>query len=104
MQYVAIPTDGGAYLAHFGRARSMAVFGVDNGEVSSREDRINPDPDHLDPAHHRVMLHLVRGCDVVVASHIGPPMVMSLTQRGVRVLGAPHESVEANLQAYLRFL
>jgi len=104
VQQVAIPTDGGPYLANFGRARTIAVFRVDSGAVLSREDRINPDPDHLDPAHHGVMLDLVRGCNVVIASHIGPPMVTSLTHRGVRVLGAPHERVEATLQAYLRSL
>jgi predicted Fe-Mo cluster-binding NifX family protein len=104
MHYVAIPTDGGAYLAHFGRALSMAVFGIDGDQVSSRDDRINPDPEHLDPAHHRVMLDLVRGCEVVIAAHVGPAMVTSLTRRGVRVLGAPYESVESTIQAYLRSL
>jgi predicted Fe-Mo cluster-binding NifX family protein len=104
MQYVAIPTEGGAYPSHFGRAHSMAVFGIDGDQVSSREDRDNPDPEHLDPAHHRVMLDLVRGCDVVIAAHIGPAMVTTLTRRGVRVLVAPYESVEFTIQAYLRSL
>jgi hypothetical protein len=65
IQYIAIPTDGGAYLAHFGRAHSMAVFGIQNGQVVSREDRLDTDPEYLDQAHHRVMLDLVRGCQVV---------------------------------------
>jgi predicted Fe-Mo cluster-binding NifX family protein len=102
VQYVAIPTDGGQYLAHFGRAHTMAVFGVRDGEVVSREDRLNPDPDHLDPAHHRVMLDLVHGCHVVIAAHIGPAMVASLARVGIQVLGAPTESVEGALDAYLR--
>src|SRR5579859_164747 len=102
MQYVAIPTDGGPYLAHFGRARSMAVFGVQEAKVISREDRVNPDPDHLDPAHHRVMMDLVQGCQVVIAAHIGPPMLASLTHEGVQVLGSPTESVEGAIEAYLR--
>jgi predicted Fe-Mo cluster-binding NifX family protein len=46
----------------------------------------------VDPAHHRLMLDLVRGCDVVIASHIGPPMFMSLRHRGTEVLGAPSEA------------
>jgi predicted Fe-Mo cluster-binding NifX family protein len=104
MQYVAIPTDGGAYLAHFGRARSMAIIGVQEAKVISREDRVNPDPDHLDPAHHRVMMDLVQGCQVVIAAHIGPPMVVSLTHLGVQVLGSPTESVEGAIEAYLRSL
>ncbi len=104
LHYVAIPTDGGQYLAHFGRARAMAVFGVEDGHVVSREDRPNPDPEHLDPAHHRVMLDLVRGCQVVIAAHIGPPMVASLTHLRIQVLGAPTESVEGALGAYLRAL
>ena len=104
MQYVAIPTDGGAYLAHFGRAKCMAVFGIQDGQVSSREDRLNPDPEHLDPAHHRVMLDLVRGCQVVIAGHLGPPMVTSLLHLGMVVLGAPTQSVDGALQAYLRSL
>ena len=102
LQYVAIPTDGEACLAHFGRAHSMAVFGVHNGQVVSREDHLNPDPEHLDPAHHRVMMDLVRDCQVVIAAHIGPPMVASLTHLGIQVFGAPTESVEEALGAYLR--
>ena len=104
VQYIAIPTDGGQYLAHFGRARTMAVFGVQDGQVISREDRVNPDPEHLDPAHHRVMLDLVRGCQVVIAAHMGPPMLASLTHLGIQVLGAPTESVEGALGAYVRSL
>ena len=102
IQYVAIPTDRAGYLAHFGRAYSVAVFGIQNGQVVSREERVNPDPEHLDPAHHRVMLDLVRGCQVVIAAHIGPPMVASLTHLGIDVLGAPTESVEGPVAAYLR--
>ena len=102
--YVAIPSDGGAYLAHFGRAQSMAVFGVQDGQVISREDRVNPDPEHLDPAHHRVMLDLVRGCQVVIAAHLGPPMVASLQHLGIQVLRAPTESVDGALAAYLSSL
>jgi len=104
VQYVALPTDGGRYLARFGRARSMAIFGIADGQIISREDRLNPDPDHLDPAHHRVMLDLVRGCQVVIAAHIGPPMVASLTHLGYQLLGAPSEFVDAALGAYLRSL
>jgi predicted Fe-Mo cluster-binding NifX family protein len=50
------------------------------------------------------MLDLVRGCEVVIAAHIGAPMVASLTQLGVRVLGTPTESVGGAIQAYLRSL
>ncbi len=42
VQYVAILTDGGAYPAHFGRAKRVAVFGIQDGHVSSREDRLDP--------------------------------------------------------------
>ncbi len=80
------------------------MFGIRDRQVSSREDRLNPDPEHVDPAHHRVMLDLVRGCQVVIAGHIGPPMVTSLVQMGVQVLGAPTESVDGVIQAYLRSL
>lgn len=102
MQKVAIPTDDGRTLAHFGRAKTMAVFTVDGGQVVGREDRRNPDPDHQDPAHHKVMMNLVAGCDVVIATHMGPPMVASLVKVGTEVLVAPSEDVEQSLQAYLR--
>jgi predicted Fe-Mo cluster-binding NifX family protein len=82
----------------------MAVFGIHDGQVSSREDRLSPDPEHLDPAHHRLMLDLVRGCQVVIAAHIGPPMVASLVHLGVQVLGAPTESIDGAIEAYLRSL
>jgi predicted Fe-Mo cluster-binding NifX family protein len=102
VQYVAIPTDdGGVNLAHFGRASVMAVFAVENGQIVSRHDRVNPDPEHLDPAHHRVMLDLVRDCRVVIAAHIGTPMIASLTRLDIRVLGAPSESVDRVMEAYL---
>jgi predicted Fe-Mo cluster-binding NifX family protein len=104
VHYVAIPTDGGAYLAHFGRARTMAVVAIQDAQVISREDRVNPDPDHLDPAHHRVMLNLVRGCQVVITAHIGPPMVASLRHQSVQVLASPSESVDGAIEAYLRSL
>ena len=107
MELVAIPNDGGRHLAQFGRAQTMTIFAVDNGTVIGREDRPNPDPEHLDPAHHRVMLDLVRGCDVVIAGHIGSPMIgspmiVSLRRLGVRVLGAPSEGVEESLESYCR--
>jgi predicted Fe-Mo cluster-binding NifX family protein len=102
VQYVAIPTDdGGIYLAHFGRAPVMAVFAVENGQIVSRHDRMNPDPEHLDPAHHRVMLDLVRDCGVVIAAHIGAPMIASLARLDIQVLGAPSESVVRVIEAYL---
>ena len=50
------------------------------------------------------MLDVVRGCQVVIAVHIGPPMIASLTHLGVEVLGAPTESVDAALRAYQRSL
>ena len=102
MVHVAIPTDGGGYLAHFGRARTMAIFTVGNATAIAREDRPTPDPEHLDPAHHQVMLNLVRGCDVVIAGHIGSPMIASLRRLGVRVLGAPCEALEDSLKSYCR--
>ena len=74
------------------------------GKVVSREDRPNPDPGHVDPSHHRVMLDVVRGGQVVIAVHIDPPMIASLTHLGVEVLGAPTESVDAALRAYQRSL
>lgn len=102
---VAIPTDEhGTSLAHFGRAARMAVFEVSGGEVVERTDRRNPDPDHLDPAHHRVMMHLVDDCDVVLAAHMGGPMILSLTRLGKEVLSAPSESLQVTLGAYLQAL
>ena len=103
MHRVAVPADErGRWLAHFGRAPRMLVYTVEDGAIVNREERVNPDPDHRDPAHERVMLRLVEGCDVVLASHIGAPMIANLTAAGTRVLGAPSESVDTTLDAYLR--
>lgn len=102
MQKVAIPTDGGNRLMHFGRAHTMAIFTIDGGQVVSRESRLNPDPEHMDPAHHKIMMNLAQGADVVIATHMGPPMVTTLNRVGAKVLIAPSEDVEAALQAYLR--
>jgi predicted Fe-Mo cluster-binding NifX family protein len=100
-QYVAIATDGGNCLAHFGRAHTTAVFCIQDGQVVSREDRIKPDTEHLDPAHHRLMLDLARGCDVVIAAHVRPPMIASLSRLGVEVLRAPSQSMDAAPGAYV---
>ena len=102
MQKVAIPTDGANRLMHFGHAHTMSIFTIDGGRVVNRENRLNPDPEHLDPAHHKIMMNLAQGADVVVASHMGPPMVTSLNRVGMRVLAAPSEDVEASLQAFLQ--
>lgn len=104
MQKVALPTDGAGHLVHFGRAPIMSVLSVDNGQVVGREDRRNPDPDHMDPAHHKIMMNLVQGADVVIATHMGPPMVASLNRVGAKVLVAPSEDVDQTLQAYLSSL
>ncbi len=101
MQKVAIPTDDGRGLAHFGLARTMLVVSVADGQVVAREERPNPDPEHLSPAHHKLMMELVKDCQVVIAARMGPPMVQSLAHVGTRVLRAPAEDVEAALQAFL---
>ncbi len=102
MTRVVLPTDDGQTLAHFGIARSYAVFEVDGSRVLNREDRPNPDPAHEHPAHHKLVLDTVRDCQVVIASHMGPPMVRSLHHIGARVLQAPTEDVAASLGAFLR--
>jgi len=47
------------------------------------------------------VLDLVRDCDVMLASHMGPPMVRSLKQLGKRVLFAPNEDLKLSLGAYM---
>ncbi len=101
MHNVAIPTDDGRTLSGFGRAKMMVVLNVENGTVMAREERPSLDPEHLSPAHHKLMMDLVRDCDVVVAGHMGPPMVRSLTQVGKRVLHAPSDDLETSIRAYL---
>lgn len=101
MARVALPTDDGLGLAHFGIARTIAVFDVQDGRVVGREDRVNPDPEHRDPAHHAIMLGLVRDCATVIAARMGPPMVRSLGRAGTRVLRAPSDRLEEALEAYL---
>lgn len=102
MTRVVLPTDDGQTLAHFGIARSYAVFEVEDGRVLNREDRANPDPAHENPAHHKLVLDTVRDCQVVIASHMGPPMVRSLQHIGARVLLAPSEDVTTALGTFLR--
>jgi predicted Fe-Mo cluster-binding NifX family protein len=101
MTRIVMPTDDGQNLAHFGIARTFAVIDVQDGTILRREDRLNPDPQHTHPAHHKLVLDLVRDCDVVLASHMGPPMVRSLKQLGKRVLFAPNEDLTLSLGAYM---
>lgn len=101
-QRVAIPVDrDGRTLAHFGITPTMLVVSLDDeGREVGREARPNPDSAHQHPAHHRLVLDLVRDCQVAIASHMGPPMVRSLQHIGARVLRAPAEDAEACLAAY----
>lgn len=101
MQKVAIPTDDGRTLSHFGRTKTVAVFTIEDGRVIGREDRPNPDAAHVDPAHHRVMRDLVQDCAAVIAGMMGPPLVKTLQHAGVQILLAPAPDVEGCLQAYV---
>jgi len=82
VELVAITNDGGRHLAQFGPSADHDDLRGRQRNITGPEDRPNPDPEHLDPAHHRVMLDLVRGCDVVIAGHIGSPMIVSLRRLG----------------------
>ncbi|MBI4492527.1 MAG: hypothetical protein HY690_07015 [Chloroflexi bacterium] len=102
MTRVALPTNDGHSLAHFGVARTYAIYEVEAGRVAHRQERANPDPDHQAPNHHKLVLDQVRDCQVVIAEHMGPPMVRSLQHLGIRVLRAPSLSLAESVQAYLR--
>lgn len=101
MTRVALPTGDGRTLAHFGVAQTYAIYDVEDGQVVSQQERISPDPEHRAPNHHKLVLDQVRDCQVVIAEHMGPPMVRSLEHLGIRVLRAPSSDVAQSLQAYL---
>lgn len=97
---IAIPTRDGQALFGFGRAQVMVVAEVEDGQVVRREERPSPDPEHVSPRHHHLMLDLVQDCGVVIASHMGAAMATSLRHAGKQVLLAPGPSAEVCLAAY----
>ena len=101
MTRVALPLGPDMRLAHFGVAPSYAIYEVDGGKVLREEHRANPDPEHVASNHHKLVLDQVRDCQVVIAQQMGPPMVRSLEQLGIRVLRAPSSDGQQSLAAYL---
>jgi predicted Fe-Mo cluster-binding NifX family protein len=102
MTRVALPVTETMTLAHFGIAPAYAVYDVTDGQVVAEQRRANPDPEHAATNHHKLVLDQVRDCQVVIAQHMGPPMVRSLEQLGILVLRAPSVDAGQSVQAYLR--
>jgi len=92
---VAINVIGDAVGGGLGRAQSMAVAEVDDGQVQSWEVfdvRWDLSHDQPDPsghgAHHARIVKFMKdhGIEAVVTGHAGPPMVHTLDLMGIPVL------------------
>jgi len=89
---VCVPvTDDGMIDPRWGRAARVAIADVQAGAVASwREFDVRWDEKHdlgTEGGHHARVASFLRehGVEVVVAHHMGPPMVTMLGEMGIRV-------------------
>ena len=99
---VCVPVDESGQIDRWGRARTVAVATVVDGEVTGwQEQAVRWDEAHdagTEGSHHARIARFVReqGTDVVVAGHMGPPMQNMLEKMGVSVrLGAQGDAQAA---------
>lgn len=104
---VCVPvTPDGNVDGEFGRAARVAVMRVEDGVISEAEEHsvgwdvlhdTGPEGSH----HARIARFLIEhGVQVVVAGHVGPPMVQTMGRMGIRVsMGASGDARAAVLAA-----
>ena len=107
--HIAVPTNDGVSISgHFGRSAAFLVFGIENGQVVSREARPNAaacgdgSGDHGTHSHAGI-LDVLAGCDIVICGGMGQRVAEALQSGGIRavVAGAAGPADEA-VAAYLR--
>lgn len=99
MKIAIASSDGKTLAQHFGRCKGFVVFEVENGEVVTREYRDNVFSEHQG-AHdggegNCAPTDLLRDCDVVVASGMGPRAYRRLKEQGKKVIIAAEDDVES---------
>ncbi|MCB9111414.1 MAG: dinitrogenase iron-molybdenum cofactor biosynthesis protein [Anaerolineales bacterium] len=96
--------------AHLGRAQKFLVYTIEDGRVTSQEERVKPahghggheEPhDHNNHGHfHNSMVDTVKDCQVVIARGMGKPAFDSIEQSGMQAIVTGMSTIEDALQAY----
>src|SRR5208283_178871 len=98
--YVAVASMEGFFVnQHLGEAAGLWIFGMRDGKIVLMERRSTPPPGG-GPERWDVMSRLLRDCNTVLASGIGPSPLAILEHSGVNVVvmeGLAKEGVEATL-------
>jgi len=107
---IAANIDGDSVGGGLGRAQTMAIATVEDGQITSWQE----EPVRWDLAHEQVESGAVTGgghharivsflrahkVELVVAGHVGPPMVHTLGLMGVRIVTATGPARQAILDA-----
>ncbi|NKQ35741.1 MAG: dinitrogenase iron-molybdenum cofactor biosynthesis protein [Chloroflexi bacterium] len=112
---IAVVTDDGAVVsAHFGQAAYLAVFTVEDGQVTEREMRDKPHHgadhdhhhDHNGGQHHggglfQQILPVLQDCQVLIGRGMGQPAFAKLQQAGIEPILTDIRDVDTAVQAYL---
>lgn len=94
--------------AHLGRAQKFLVYTIQDGHVTSKEERIKPAHDHShheghdhnDGHFHNNMVDAVKDCQVVIARGMGRPAFDSVERAGLQAIVTGITTIEEALQAY----
>ena len=98
---IAVPVSEGRLSQHFGHCSQVALVEVAGQPPAIGNTRLIPTPLH-EPGRFPAWLH-AQGADVVIAGGMGQRAVDMFKESGVQViLGAPHESPEAVVTAWLQ--
>lgn len=100
---IAVPTDDGKHISsHFGRARSFAIFEVNNGEVVSKEI-IESNAPHARGEHGQGrgwFMDALAGCDAVIAAGMGHRAIAHFEQAGIKPVFTEVRDAEEAVKAY----
>ncbi len=94
--------------AHLGRAKKFLVYTIQDGHVTSKEERVKPAHDHAheeghdhnDGHFHNSMVETVKDCQVVIARGMGKPAFENVESAGLQAIVTGISTIEEALQAY----
>ncbi len=112
MKIAAVTNNGNTISAHFGRARSIVVVTVEQGQIVQREQRDRSEQDDARQsalAHgqqggidqHDLLINLMRDCDAVLARGMGMGMHQRLQQAGIRPVLTDMANIDEAVTAFV---
>jgi predicted Fe-Mo cluster-binding NifX family protein len=112
MKIAVASNDGKKISAHFGRTKGFVIFEIENGEIKSREYRLNTFTGHArgfshdDPEHHKythpAIIEALKDCKVVISHGMGRRLYDDLTSAGIDVYVTDETDVDKAIELYLK--